>query len=191
VDGIQKRLTHALDPDRLRQRVLELLTPDPVGPSLELLEARLQETDRQLARLVDALAAGPEDLPTVRRAVAALERERVRLEAQVVEARAAVRPAGRQSLQATVDGLLEALSRVGEILAAGTTEQRRAVVRSFLAGIRIDKATRRAILRWHRLPRGLSVKLVELRGAELDPSAATEEESLPIPPSRRPRQPGD
>ena len=65
-----------------------------------------------------------------------------------------------------MDDLLEALSRFPTVLASGTTEQQRAVVRSFLAGIRVNKATRQAMLRWYRLPRGLSVKLVELRGIE-------------------------
>ena len=38
---------------------------------------------------------------------------------------------------------------------------------AFLHGIRIDKATRQAVLRWHRLPRlDLPVKLVELRGID-------------------------
>ena len=35
-----------------------------------------------------------------------------------------------------------------------------------VVGIRVDKATRQATLRWYRLPRGLSVRLVELRGIE-------------------------
>ena len=41
-----------------------------------------------------------------------------------------------------------------------------AVVRSFLAGVRIEKATRQAVLRWYCLPRDLFLKLVELRGIE-------------------------
>jgi len=65
-----------------------------------------------------------------------------------------------------VDGLLEVLHRVRDVLAAGTVEQRKAVVRNFLAGIRVDKATRQAIFRWYRLPRDSSLKLVELRGVE-------------------------
>jgi hypothetical protein len=61
---------------------------------------------------------------------------------------------------------MEGLHRVSDLLAGGTPEQRRAVVRSFLAEIRVDKAARLAVLRWYRLPRDLSVKLVELRGIE-------------------------
>jgi hypothetical protein len=41
------------------------------------------------------------------------------------------------------------------------------VVRAFLQEGRIEKTTRQAVLRWHRLPRvGESLKLVELRGLE-------------------------
>jgi hypothetical protein len=53
------------------------------------------------------------------------------------------------------------------VLESGTAEERKAVVRAFLQGIRIEKTTRQAVLRWYRLPRvDLSVKLVELRGLE-------------------------
>ncbi len=51
------------------------------------------------------------------------------------------------------------------MLEGAEPERRRAVVRAFLEGIRVEKATRQAILRWYRLPR-VSLKLVELRGFE-------------------------
>jgi hypothetical protein len=72
------------------------------------------------------------------------------------------------TLEATVQNLMGTLGRLPEVLGAGKPEERKAVARAFLAGIRIDKATRRAILRWYRLPRldDVSVKLVELRGFE-------------------------
>ncbi len=76
------------------------------------------------------------------------------------------RPGASRGRQEVVDGLLEALHRVRDVLAAGTPEERKALVRNFLAGIQVEKATRQAILRWYRLPRDLSLKLVELRGIE-------------------------
>ena len=71
-----------------------------------------------------------------------------------------------RGLQEVVNELLETWSRLPDVLAAGTVEQRRAVVRNFLAGIRVNEVARQAILGWYRLPRDLSVKLVELRGIE-------------------------
>ena len=167
LDGIQKRLQRVLDPGQLRRRLLELLPPAPAAaPPVQSLKRQLQATEGKLARLVETLAAGPEDLPTVRRTLVTLERERARLKNQLDQARATPGGTGADRLQGVVDDLLEGLSRLPAVLASGTVEQRRAVVRSFLAGIRINKAARQAILRWHRLPRGLSVKLVELRGIE-------------------------
>jgi hypothetical protein len=63
------------------------------------------------------------------------------------------------------------------------------VVRSDLAGIRVEKATRQAVPRWYRLPRDLAVEVVELRGIELDGQelGALEEEAIPLPQSRRSR----
>ena len=40
-----------------------------------------------------------------------------------------------------------------DVLEAGNPEERRAVVGAFLAGIRVEKATRQAVLSWYRLPR--------------------------------------
>ena len=37
-------------------------------------------------------------------------------------------------------------------------EERKAIVRSFLAGIRVDRAAGRAVLRWYRLPQTAWVK---------------------------------
>jgi len=55
------------------------------------------------------------------------------------------------------------------VLAAGEPEEMKAMVRTFLQEIRIKKTTRQAVLRWLRLPRvDESLKLVELRGVELD-----------------------
>ena len=166
LDGIQKRLERILDPEALRRRLTELLRPVPMAAhAVTALESGLAETRRKIGRLVEALAGGPEDLPAVRSALVDLERKRARLEAELAGVRKTARPAAPGRLQQTLD-LLEALHRVRDVLAAGTLEERRAVVRSFLAGIRIEKATRQAVLRWYRLPRDLSLKLVELRGIE-------------------------
>ncbi len=114
---------------------------------------------------MDALTAGPEDLPSVRRALASLEAEAARLEKELARARAL--PTARPDLDRVVDRLAGAVAHVREVLAAGEPEERKALVRSFLQGIRIDKATGQAILSWYRLPRlGESLKLVELRGFE-------------------------
>ena len=167
LDGIQKRLERILDPEALRRRLTELLRPVPMAAhAVTALESRLAETRRKIGRPVEALAGGPEGLPAVRSALVDLERKRARLEAELAGVRKTARPAAPGRLQQTLDGLLEALHRVRDVLAAGTLEERRAVVRSFLAGIRIEKATRQAVLRWYRLPRDLSLKLVELRGVE-------------------------
>jgi hypothetical protein len=77
---------------------------------------------------------------------------------------------------------------VRTVLAGGAAEERKAVVKRFLKGIRIDKANRRAVLQWYRVPEDVRVKLVAVGGAELDrthPVTATEEEALPLPSSRR------
>ena len=70
-------------------------------------------------------------------------------------------------MQSTVDALIGALRHFPEVLAAGESEERKAVVRAFLQEIRMEKTTRQAVLRWLRLPRvDESLKLVELRGLE-------------------------
>jgi hypothetical protein len=62
--------------------------------------------------------------------------------------------------------LIDALQRFPDVL-VGEPEERKAVVRAFLQEIRIEKTTRQAVSRWHRLPRLFeSLKLVELRGLE-------------------------
>jgi len=73
---------------------------------------------------------------------------------------------GRHEVGALADRLIESLSRFQDVLEAGEPEERKAVVRRFLKGIRIEKATRQAVLQWYRLPQPSFVKLVELRGLE-------------------------
>jgi hypothetical protein len=108
----------------------------------------------------------PKGQPSVRARLVDLERERAQLERQVAELHIAARPGGVSGLQAIVAGALEALHRLCDVLAVGTLEERRALVRSLLARIRVEKATRRAVLNWYRLPRDLSLMMVELRGIE-------------------------
>ncbi len=166
IDGIRKRLNGLLDREFLAARLRELLGPESTaGNAVDALEARLAETTRKIGRLVDALAAGDDDLPSVRTRLAELERERLQMQEETERERA--RAATKPDLAATVDTLVEALGRLPEVLAAGEHEERKAVIRAFLQEIRIEKTTRQAVLRWHRLPRvGESLKLVELRGLE-------------------------
>jgi hypothetical protein len=119
-----------------------------------------------------------------------LEREAQRLERSLQGARARAGDAAAARIDAIAQALV--LGQVAGVLREGEPEKRKRVVRCFLQGIRIEKATRQAVLRWYRLPRGSFVKLVELRGAELDPSpamAAAEEQILPLPARRRSKPP--
>jgi site-specific DNA recombinase len=168
LDGIQKRLER-LKPEELRRRVVEALRDQDRDdePRRAGLSSRLAEIGGQIARLVDALASGTGELPSVRARLLELEHERSRLEAEARAAQAraiAARPERRYGL---VSSLIDALARFRDVVAAGEPEERKAVVRVFLAEIRVEKATRQAILRWFRLPRLLeSLMLVELRGLE-------------------------
>jgi chromosome segregation ATPase len=88
VDGIKKRIEKVLDREGLTIRLRELLgAEEGHGPSREDLEARLAETGRKIDRLVDALAAGGDNLPSVRTRLAELERERGSFEAELAQAR--------------------------------------------------------------------------------------------------------
>ncbi len=53
------------------------------GSPRESLEARLEETEQKIERLVDALASGADSLRSVRTRLAELERERRFLEAEL------------------------------------------------------------------------------------------------------------
>jgi DNA invertase Pin-like site-specific DNA recombinase len=167
VDGIQKRIERVLDRDALTLRLQEQLRPEtPAGDTVEALEARLTETKRRIGRLVEALAAGPDELPSVTTKLAELERDRRFLEIELARVRiqAAAEPA---DLTTIVDKLLDALSRLAEVLATGEPKERKALVRTFLQEITVEKTTGQATLNWYRLPRvNESLKLVELRGLE-------------------------
>ena len=60
----------------------------------------------------------------------------------------------------------ESLSDMRQVLGAGGTEERKAIVKAFLDGIRIEASAGRAMLRWYRLPQTVRVKLVAVGGIE-------------------------
>jgi hypothetical protein len=100
---------------------------------------------------VEALADGPEDLPSVRASLVALERERAALAGRLTAARRRSGD-GPEQLDHVIEGLIGALANAREVLDAGEPEERKAMVRLFLKGIRIEAARRRAVLAWFRLP---------------------------------------
>jgi hypothetical protein len=95
-----------------------------------------------------------------------LERQAQQLERELQAARARASDATPARVDAIAAGLVQELGQAAAVLRGGEPEERKRVVRCFLQGIRIEKATRRAVLRWYRLPQASFVKLVELRGVE-------------------------
>ncbi len=88
------------------------------------------------------------------------------------EAEARAVPQAGEAVVRAVETALEALHDFRQVLDAGEPEERKAVVRAFLEGLRVDKEKRQAILRWFRLPRlDESLKVVEGRGFEPPTSA--------------------
>lgn len=135
--------------------------------TLAAIEARLAEVRRKIPKLVDALAAGPEDLRSVRGALVELEREQDRLETAIAGARRAAAAASDDAtVDRTVGTLLERLHDFRRVLETGEPEERKEIVRCFVEGIRIEKVTRRAHVRWYRLP---SVKFESPSGIEPRP----------------------
>ncbi len=165
VGGIQKRLDLVLDAQELGRRLDEQLGEDAVQVVIPDLEAHLHETRQRIGRLVTALAAGSDDLPSVRSALVELERERERLEKDLARAATRARPQVDRREQLIAE-ILESLANVRHVLEAGPAEERKAVVRSFLHGIRINKEKGQAVLSWYRMPRQVSVKLVAVGGIE-------------------------
>jgi hypothetical protein len=109
---------------------------------------------------------GTEDLPSIRTALASLERERAALERELARSSDRLK-FGTQEREQLVATLMAKLGHLRDLLATGPAEGRKAVVRTFLQGISIDKAKSRAVLRWYRLPQdGVSVKLVAVGGIE-------------------------
>jgi len=170
LDGIQKRLDLVLDPDELRRRLRARLATEAMSvDAVPELEARLREARTKIERLVEALAAGPERLPSVRAALAGLERERERLERDLAAAQARGAMGGRPDEIA--DELVAALGRFREVLSAGEPEEQKAVVRAFLQGIRIEKTTRQAVLRWYRLPRLVDAPVMVVEAVGIEPTS--------------------
>jgi site-specific DNA recombinase len=167
LDGIQKRLDRVLEPAELKRRLEAVLSAEDRGEDgvIPELETQLRETERRLARLVDVLADGAEHLPTVRARVVSLERDRLRLGRELDQARARSERGTRRT-DVIAEALVNSLADVRRVLDGGGPEERKAVVRGFLQGIRIEAAKRRATLRWYRLPQPLSVKLVAVGGIE-------------------------
>jgi hypothetical protein len=124
----------------------------------------LEGIQKRLDWILDPVTLAEKLTALLGTALTALERERAGLETRLAASRIASQPNDPRNLQAVAGRLVEALQPFRALLAEGTVEERRDVVRCFLAGIRIEKATRQATLRWFRLPR--SLKLVELRGIE-------------------------
>src|SRR5215472_11780852 len=109
IDGINRRIERVLDREVLTTRLRELLdAEDGHGSSKEDLEARLAETGRKIDRLVDALASGADNLPSVRIRLAELEHERGSLEAELARAQSQTAGSSPNELKMTVDALLDA-----------------------------------------------------------------------------------
>ncbi len=176
-----------LNPRELKRRLRELLGRDAArSVDGSEIQVRLRETQKKIGRLVDALAEGESDLPSIRVALTGLERQRDALERQLADPTASCPQDGRSDEQ-LAQTLVESLGNIRTALANGGPEERKAVVRTFLGGITIDAKKRQAVLRWYRLPQHDSfVKLVAVGGIELNRShaPATDDEILPLP-SRR------
>ena len=111
LDGIQKRLARVLQPDTVRARLRDLVQAgQTTRPDPGAIRTRLTETRRRIARLVDTLASGSGDLPSVREALATLERERNRLEAELATPQVSA-PSG-EDLDRLVDSMLAGLDRL-------------------------------------------------------------------------------
>jgi hypothetical protein len=139
--------------------------PDP-GSEVPALETQRAEVQRRIERAVQMVLAGTEDVPSLRAVLVALERERLRLESQLAAAREPHGDLG--DLDTVVGAILAELEDIRSVLLHGEPEQRRELVRRFLAGIRIEKPTRQAVLSWYDLPRPPTntIRMVELRGVE-------------------------
>jgi len=90
------------------------------------LQARLVRDARRIDRLVEALTAGSEPMPSVGPALVGLDRERERLERDLAAAQARdVTPTG---IEVIVHELGAALARLRDVLETGEPEERKAAV---------------------------------------------------------------
>src|SRR5712692_5546680 len=166
VEGIQKRLERVLNREGLKRQLREFLERRALtSVDVPEIQARLRETQRKIGRLVNALAEGDGDLPSVRVALTGLERQREALDRQLADANESRAPDG-QAVEQIVQTLLESLDDMRSVLGNGGPEARKAVVRTFLKGITVDAKKRQAVLRWYRLPQPSFVKLVAVGGIE-------------------------
>jgi hypothetical protein len=106
---------------------------------------------RRIERLVTALAAGTDELPSLRSALASLERERARLERELAQSNDR-RKLGGHGRDQLVASLIEKLSGVRDVLTTGPAEERKTMVPTLLHGITIDKVNSRAVPRCYRPP---------------------------------------
>jgi predicted site-specific integrase-resolvase len=82
------------------------------GQLIKSLKRVMAEMRRQIGRLVDALAAGSEPMPSVRAAVVDLEHERDRLERELISAQARDVTTSPAAIDMAVNDLMVALANV-------------------------------------------------------------------------------
>jgi hypothetical protein len=124
------------------------------------------KTRRRIDRLVEALTAGSEPMLSVRAALVGFEREVSPLSATWPPLRR-VMSSPRAGLRRSWTSWWRRLPGFARSSRQGP-EERKAVVRTFLRGIRINQKAGQATLTWFRLPalQNVGLKLVELRGVE-------------------------
>src|SRR5262245_38945204 len=168
LDGVRKGLARIVHREEMKRRLAAALVDDEPPPNLVLeLDRQLGDSERRLARLVEAIADGAAgELWSVRARITELERERARLERELSAARRRSTPRSQRASE-IAEAIVQSLSGAQLVLESGDTEGRKALVRSFLQGVWVDKSRRRAVLRWYRLPQVDSfVKLVAVGGIE-------------------------
>ena len=84
------------------------------------------ETRRRIDRLVEALTAGSEPMPSVGPALVGLDRERERLERDLAATQA--RDFTPTGIEVIVHELVAAVARLRDVLETGEPEERKAVV---------------------------------------------------------------
>jgi len=109
------------------QRLRDMLFQVPESAdAVPQLQARLVRDARRIDRLVEALTAGSEPMPSVGPALVGLDRERERLKRDLAAAQARdVTPTG---IEVIVHELVAALARLRDVLETREPEERKAVV---------------------------------------------------------------
>jgi hypothetical protein len=112
VDGIQKRLDQVVNPEELRRRLRNLLAQEAQSvDDVARLTRRLADTRQKIERLVEVLASGTEPIPSVRAALVGLERDRERVERELIAAQA--REVTSADIEAVTGNLLRLSERSG------------------------------------------------------------------------------